>query len=288
MLESVQPDVHLVATLISLKSVIPAKTRDTARQVVRVVCDELMKRVASPTRQAILGSLNRAQRNRRPRHNEIDWNRTIKANLKHYQAKYKTIIPEVRIGYGRKRSSLRDIILCIDQSGSMASSVVYSSVFGAVMASLPAVSTRMVVFDTSVVDLTEEMADLVDLLFGVQLGGGTDINRALTYCQGLITRPRETILVLISDLIEGGNQQPMISRAMSIVDSGVQMVSLLALSDEGAPSFDHNIAAQMAALGAPAFACTPDQFPDLMAAAINRADIGQWAAQRGIVTSRKS
>jgi len=273
MLEAVQPDVHLVATLISLKSVIPSKTMDTARQVVRKVTDELIRKLANPMRQAVNGSLNRAIRNRRPRHNEIDWHRTIRANLRHYQPEYKTIVPETRIGYGRKRSALRDIILCVDQSGSMASSVVYSSIFGAVL-----VRTQMIVFDTSVVDLTEELHDPVDLLFGAQLGGGTDINRALTYCQGLVRRPTDTILVLVSDLCEGGNKVEMLKRAASLVASGVQVVALLALSDQGAPYFDHDNAAQFAALGVPAFACTPDQFPDLMAAAISRRDLGQWAS----------
>ena len=155
MLEAVEPDVHLVANLISLASVIPAKTKETARLVVRKVCEDLEKRLASQMRQSVMGALNRAARNRRPRHNEIDWNRTIRANLRHYQRDYHTIIPETRLGYSRKKSQLRDIILCVDQSGSMATSVVYSSIFAAVLASLPAVRTQLVVFDTAVVDLTE-------------------------------------------------------------------------------------------------------------------------------------
>jgi Mg-chelatase subunit ChlD len=286
LLATVEPNVHLVADLMALKSVMPTKTRDTARQVVRRVVEELQRKLANPTRQAILGSLNRATRNRRPRHSEIDWQRTIRANLKHYQPRYRTVIPETRIGYGRKRAALRDIILCVDQSGSMGASVVYSGIFGAVLASLPAVRTRMVVFDTEVVDLTDELQDPVDLLFGVQLGGGTDINRALTYCQGLVRRPQETILVLISDLYEGGSRDEMLKRAAALAGSGVQLIALLALSDDGAPGYDHSVAAALAALGAPSFACTPDLFPDLMAAAINRQDIGQWAAARDIVTAR--
>ncbi len=286
MLEAVEPDVHLVANLVSLSRVMPAKTKETARLVVRRVVDELLRKLASPMRQAVMGSLNRAQRNRRPRHNEIDWPRTIRANLKHYQPEYKTVIPATRIGFGRKRAALREIILCVDQSGSMASSVVYSGIFGAVLASLPAVSTRMVVFDTAVVDLTEELDDPVDLLFGTQLGGGTDINRALSYCQSLVRAPQETILILISDLYEGGNQKEMLKRAASLAASGVQMIALLALSDDGAPGYDHQVAAAYAALGIPSFACTPDLFPDLMAAAIGRQDIGQWAAARAIVTAR--
>jgi Mg-chelatase subunit ChlD len=286
LLATVEPNVHLVADLMALQNVMPTKTRETARQVVRRVVEELQRKLANPTRQAILGSLNRATRSRRPRHSEIDWNRTIRANLKHYQPRYRTVIPETRIGYGRKRSSLRDIILCVDQSGSMGTSVVYSGIFGAVLASLPAVRTRMVVFDTGVVDLTDELHDPVDLLFGVQLGGGTDINRALGYCQGLVRRPQETILVLISDLYEGGNREEMLKRAAALASSGVQMVALLALNDDGAPSYDHTVAAVLAGLGVPSFACTPDLFPDLMAAAINRQDLGQWAAARNIVTAR--
>lgn len=286
MLEAVEPDVNLVSDLISLSSIMPNKTKETARIVVRRVVDELQRKLANPTRQAIMGSLNRATRNRRPRHNEIDWNRTIRANLRHYQPGYRTIIPETRIGYGRKRSSLRDIILCVDQSGSMATSVVYASVFAAVLASLPAVNTQLVVFDTAVVDLTEKLQDPVEVLFGTQLGGGTDINRALTYCQGLVKRPMETILVLISDLYEGGNNQEMLQRVGSLVMSGVQFITLLSLNDDGAPYFDHYNAAAFAELGIPAFACTPDKFPDLMAAAINRQDINQWAARNDIVTSR--
>ena len=286
MLEAVEPDVHLVADLLSLNRVMPGKTKETARLVVRRVVEELQRKLTNPTRQAVMGSLNRATRNRRPRHNEIDWNRTIRANLKHYQPDYRTIIPETRIGYGRKRSSLRDIILCVDQSGSMATSVVYASIFAAVLASLPAVKTQLVVFDTSIVDLTEQLQDPVEVLFGTQLGGGTDINRALGYCQGLVRNPTETILVLISDLYEGGNKAEMLKRVAALVASGVQFITLLALNDDGAPYFDHSNAAKMAGFGIPSFACTPDQFPDLMAAAINRQDIGKWAAAQDIVTAR--
>ena len=285
MLRSVQPDVHLVATLLSLNRLMPHKTKDTARQVVRTVVEQLERQLANPLRQAVSGSLNRAARNQRPRHNEIDWLRTIRANLKHYQADYRTIIPERRIGFARKSQSLRDIVLCVDQSGSMAPSVVYASVFAAVLASIKAVSTQVVVFDTAVVDLTPLLADPVDVLFGTQLGGGTDIDRALAYCQGLVQRPQETIMILISDLYEGGNAAQMLARAAALVDSGVQLIALLALDDNGAPSYDHRHAAHFASLGISCFACTPDKFPDLMAAAIRKQDMLQWAAQQEIAVA---
>jgi len=287
-LAAVEPDVHLVANLIALSQVIPEKTRATARLVVRRVVDDLERRLANPLRQAVTGSLSRAVRNRRPRFAEIDWPRTIRANLRHYQLDYQTIVPETRIGHGRKRTALRDVILCIDQSGSMAPSVVYSSVFGAVLASLPALATRMILFDTAVVDLSDKLSDPVELLFGAQLGGGTDIAQALGYCQSLVRDPQNTILVLISDLYEGGNREEMLKRTAALVSAGVQVVALLALSDQGAPVYDHQNAAAFAALGIPAFACTPDLFPELMAAAIQRESLNLWAATHDLVVAAGS
>lgn len=279
MLETVVPDVHLVATLMSLCDVIPEKNKEMARQVVRQVVDELLQKLSAPTQQAVTGALNRSSRRRNPRYNEIDWKTTITKNLKNYQPEYKTIIPEIRIGYGRKRKSMKDIILCLDQSGSMGTSVIYSGIFGSVLASIPAVSTRMVVFDTAVVDLTDDLQDPVDLLFGVQLGGGTDIAQALTYCQSVVTRPQDTVLVLVTDLYEGGDPREMRKKFVSLVDSGVQLIVLPALNDDGAPSYDKSHAEFLASIGVPTFACTPDKFPDLMAAALSKQDIGMWASQ---------
>lgn len=287
LLQAVEPDVHLAATLISLSRVMPARTRDTARQVIRQVVDDLMRRLEHPLRQAVGGSLTRAVRNRRPRLNEMDWPRTIRANLRHYQPEYRTIIPEQQIGFGRRRSSLKHLILCLDQSGSMANSVVYAGVCGAVLASIPSLRTSVIAFDTSVVDLTEDLHDPVELLFGIQLGGGTDIHRALTYCQGLITRPEETILVLLTDLYEGGSREGLLKQVSGFLRSGVQVIVLLALSDNGSPGYDHHLASSLAALGVPAFACTPDLFPDLMAAAISRREIVGWLAERGIVAAAR-
>ncbi len=287
MLNSVEPDVNLVSTLVSLAGVMPKKSKETARIVINKVVNELMKKLDEPMKSAIKGALNRAEKNRRPRFSEMNWDRTIRANLKNYQEKYKTIIPETLIGYGRKsRKTMREIILCIDQSGSMANSVVYSSVFGAVMASLPAVRTRLVVFDTSVVDLTEKIEDPVEVLFGVQLGGGTFINKAVGYCQELIREPKNTIFILISDLYEGGVEKELLQRTSEMVESGIQFIALLALSDEGAPSYDHNLAEKLSTLGVPCFACTPDLFPDMMAAAIKRENLNQWASDQNICATR--
>ncbi|MEU5638922.1 VWA domain-containing protein [Streptomyces milbemycinicus] len=271
MLEAVEADVHLVGTLLSLNKAMPETTKTTARAVVRKVVDDLEKQLATRTRATLTGALDRTARTSRPRHRDIDWDRTIRANLKNYLPAHRTVVPERLIGYGRAAHGVKkDVILCIDQSGSMAASVVYASVFGAVLASMRSLATRLVVFDTAVVDLTEELDDPVDVLFGTQLGGGTDINRALAYCQSQISRPADTVVVLISDLYEGGIRDEMLGRVAAMKASGVQFVALLALSDEGAPAYDREHAAALAALGAPAFACTPDLFPDVMAAAIEK------------------
>jgi Mg-chelatase subunit ChlD len=286
LLEQVEPDVHLVASLVSLGSVIPARTRETARQVVRKVVGDLEKHLRGPMQQAVRGALQRVQRTSRPRPNEIDWDRTIRKNQRHYSREHQAIIAERVVGFARRRSALRDIVLCIDQSGSMASSVVYASIFGAVLASLRSVSTRFVLFDTAVVDRSHELRDPVELLFGTQLGGGTDIQRALAYCQSIITRPAQTILVLISDLYEGGDARELLARAAALKQSGVHVVCLLALDDQGAPAHDPDHARALANLGIPAFACTPDLFPELMAAAISKQDLAIWAARHEIVAAR--
>ncbi|MFD5876134.1 VWA domain-containing protein [Streptomyces sp. NPDC060322] len=276
MLEAVEPDVHLVGTLLSLGKAMPETTKETARAVVRKVVEDLEQRLATRTRATLTGALDRSARARRPRHRDIDWDRTIRANLKNYVPRpgregSGTVVPERLVGYGRAdRSVKKEVILCVDQSASMAASVVHAAVFGAVLASMRTVSTRLVVFDTAVVDLTDQLDDPVDVLFGTRLGGGTDINRALAYCQSRITRPADTVVVLISDLHEGGIRDEMVRRAAAMTASGVRLVTLLALSDEGAPSYDRAHAAALAALGAPAFACTPDLFPEVMAAAIEK------------------
>lgn len=297
MLDAVEADVHIVATLLQLGGAMPETTRETARAVVRKVVADLERRLAGRTRATLTGALDRSARTGRPRHGDIDWNRTIRANLKHWvplpgtgdavgstgsggadreggergAAGAGTVVPERLIGYGRAGRAVRkEVVLCVDQSGSMASSVVHAAVFGAVLASMRSLDTRLIVFDTAVVDLTDQLDDPVDVLFGTRLGGGTDINRALAYCQARLTRPADTVVVLISDLYEGGMRDGMVQRVAAMKRSGVEFVALLALSDEGAPAYDRDRAAALAALGVPAFACTPDLFPEVMAAALEK------------------
>jgi len=282
-LDNVTPDVNLAATLMSLKDALPESSRTVARRIVKQVVDDIERRLADRTRSAARGALDRSSRTSRPRPAEIDWDRTIKANLKHYQPEHRTVIPERLVGHARRRRSLAaELILALDQSGSMAGSVIHAGVLSAALASIPTLETKVIAFDTAIVDLSEELDDPVELLFGIQLGGGTDIDQALGYCQTLVTHPTKTVLILVTDLYEGGDQDSMLRRAASLLRAGVRLIVLLALSDDGAPGYDHELAAHVAALGAPVFACTPDRFPDMLAAALEGRDVNAWAADEGI------
>ena len=276
----VTPSVELVGTLMSLKGMIPDRTKETARMVVAAVVEELIKKLESEIVSAVRGALDRSRHSPIKSLPNLDWKRTIGRNLKNYVAEKKTIVPERFFFWSRQmRRKEWNVIVCMDQSGSMADSVVYGAVTGAILASMPALETHVVVFDTEVVDLTERCTDPVDLLFGVQLGGGTDINRAVKYCQGLVHDPRRTLFILITDLFEGGNQSELLRRLREMVEDGVRAVTLLALSDSGVPSYDENLAKRLRALGIPCFGCTPQLLPELLSGAIKGVDLEKLAAR---------
>jgi hypothetical protein len=275
MLKNVQPNVQLVGTLMSLKGQIPERTKETARMVVRAVVEQIKLALEQKIRQAVLGALNRREHSPLPSASSIDWKWTIGRNLKNYQPQLKTIVPERVYFYSRaQRSNNWTVIVDMDQSGSMADSVVYGAVCGSIFASLPALETHVVAFDTEVVDLTAQCGtDPVDMLFGVQLGGGTDINKSVGYCEQFIQEPKSTLFILITDLFEGGNQAQLVRRLGDMVASGVRVMCLLALNDSGTPSFDEQLARKLAALGIPCFACTPQRLPELLEGALRGANL---------------
>ena len=286
-LKNIKPDINMVTNLMALKGKIPGNAKDTARELVKAVVDEITKRLENDLRQAVIGALNRKNHSPIPSIKNIDWKYTINRNLKNYNLQYKKIIPDRFYFFENgKRTKNWTVILDIDQSGSMADSVVYASVIGSIFASIPALDTRVVAFDTEVVDLTEQCAnDPVDMLFGIQLGGGTDINKSITYCQQFITEPKRTMFILISDLYEGGNQAAMIRRMTEMHESGVKVISLLALSDSGAPWYDEHTARKLSSIGIPCFACTPNLLPEFLEGALKGYDLKEMAkkvAAKGI------
>ena len=281
MLKNVEPNPQLVGTLMALKGRIPERTKETARIVVRAVVEKIKRLLEQKIRQAVMGALNRKEHSPLPQASSIDWKWTIGRNLKNFQPSLGTIVPEKVYFYSRaQRSNNWTVIVCMDQSGSMAESVVYGSVTGSIFASLPALNTRVVAFDTEIVDLTEQCGnDPVDMIFGVQLGGGTDINKAVAYCEKFVTDPSQTIFFLISDLIEGGNQAQLIRRMKEMVESGVRVICLLALSDSGIPTFDENVAKRLSEAGVPCFGCTPNKLPELIEGVLKKQNLKALAAR---------
>lgn len=274
-LKNVKPDISMVSTLMSLKGQIPEKSKETARLLVKEVVDEIMKRLEMNMRRAVTGAMNKRAHTPIANFASTDWKRTIDRNLKNYDRASKRLIPEKFYFFERnQKQKAWTVILDIDQSGSMAESIIYSSVMGAIFASMPALETHVVAFDTEVVDLTELCRqDPVDMLFGVQLGGGTDINKSVSYCQSLITDPKKTMFILISDLYEGGVRKGLLRRLEEMHQNGVKVITLLALSDSGRPDYDKDLGKEISKLGIACFACSPDKLPDLVAAAIKGQDL---------------
>ena len=274
-LVNIKPDISMVGVLMSLKGQIPEKSKNAARELVRAVVDEIMKRLEQDLRRAVTGALNKKERSPIPSLPGTDWKRTITRNLKNYDRERGIIIPERFYFFERRKKSKEwTVILDIDQSGSMADSIIYSSLMGSILASMPALDTRVVVFDTEVADLSEAVRnDPVDLLFGLQLGGGTDINKSVRYCAGLIEQPGKTMFILISDLYEGGVEAGLLRKLREMKESGVKCIVLLALCDSGTPAYDRELARKIASLGIPSFACSPDMLPTLVEAALKGHDL---------------
>lgn len=280
LLRDVTPSVELVGTLMSLRGMIPEQTKETARQVIRAVVEEIRKRMQAEIERAVRGALDRSRHQPIPSLPNMDWKRTIARNLKNYVPSLRTIVPDRFFYYARQQRRREwNVIVCMDQSGSMADSVVYGSVMGSIFASLPALETHVVAFDTEVVDLTAQLSDPVDLLFGIQLGGGTDINRAVGYCQGFVGNPQRTLFILLTDLFEGGNESALVRRLEEMAASGVRAMCLLALSDSGVPSYDHDLAKKLANVGVPCFACTPGVLPQMLEAVLKGRNLEAVAAR---------
>lgn len=268
-------NVELVATLVSARGMVPEKAKAMARQIVREVVEELRKRLESEVRTAVLGALRRDRTSPLPVMRNLDWKRTIRRNLHGWDRERKRLVPERFYFWANQRRRHEwDVAILVDQSGSMAESVVYSSVMAAIFASLDVLRTRLLLFDTEVVDMTPMLVDPVEILFSAQLGGGTDINRAVAYAQAnFIERPDKTLFILITDLYEGGNGKELLVRMRKLVESRVKAVTLLALSDSGHPSYDHGMAKAFAELGIPCFGCTPRKLVELMAKVLQGGDL---------------
>ena len=280
MLAKVEPSIDLASTVLSLKNLVPDKAKAAARELVRKVVEELRKRLESRFAQAIRGALDRNRHSPFRSLPNLDWKRTIQRNLKNYSPELKSIIPEHTYFFSRQqRQAEWNVIIAMDQSGSMHSSLIYGGIMGAILASMPAVETHVVAFNhQDIVDLTEHCSDPVDLLFGVQLGGAEDYWKATCYCERFMHTPAKTLYILLADLYDTSpNESRFVKRMEFLLESGVKAICLLAISDKGQPSFNENLAEKLAKMGMPCFGCVPDKLPDLLAAVLKGHDLKKFA-----------
>jgi len=278
-LAHVKPDISMASAIMALRDHIPKKSKEQARALVQAVVDEIMKQMEQDLRRAVTGALNRRQHTPIPSLPNTDWKLTIRKNLKNWDAENKRLVPE-RFYFFENRRIHKDwhIILDMDQSGSMADSIIYASIMGSIFASIPALDTRIVAFDTQVVDLTETCGnDPVDILYGVQLGGGTDINKSVQYCSSFIEEPNRTMFILLSDLYEGGVEAGLLRQLGELKEAGVKVLVMLALTDRGVPSYDEALARKIAAMGIPSFGCTPSKLPELVGGVLRGDDLAALA-----------
>ena len=271
MLDGLEPDISTASLLMMLKDQIPQKAKDNARQYIAKIVEDINRRIADDIKRSVTAALNRREHSPIPSAAALDYDRTVRRNLRNYDPERKRIIPEKFWFFERvSHSASRTVILDIDQSGSMGESVIYSSVMGCILASMSSLKTYIVAFDTTVTDLTELCSDPVELLYGIQLGGGTDIEKSVAYCSELVAEPDKTTMFLISDLCEGGNRNGLLRRLGELKESGVNLIVLLAISDSGKPFYDEQIAGKIAAMDIPCFACPPEKLPEMLEAVLKR------------------
>ena len=279
LLENLEPDVSLASTILLLKDQIPKQSKESVRVFIRKIVEEINKLLEQDIRRAVTAAVNRRRHSPIPSASALDYKTTISRNLKNYRPELKTIVPERFFFFDRTSTTAANkwtVILDIDQSGSMGESVIYSSVMSCILASMSSLKTRIVAFDTSIVDLTEKSGDPVDLLFGFQLGGGTDIDKSVAYCRQFVENPAKTIFFLITDLDEGGNRAALLRRLEEMKASGITVICLLALADGGRPYYDAQMAQRVAGLGIPCFACNPERLPQLLERAFRGQDLAAF------------
>lgn len=280
LLENIEPDINLASTILTLKDMIPKRSKDSVRAFIQKIVEQINQLFEQDIRRAVTAAVNKHEHSPIPSAAALDYKMTIRRNLKHYSPELHTIVPEHFFFFERASTSAANkwtVILDIDQSGSMGESVIYSSVVSCILASMSALKTHIVAFDTNIIDLTEKCDDPVDLLYGFQLGGGTDIDKSVIYCQQFIENPKKTLFFLISDLEEGGNRAAFVRRMEEIKSSGVTLICLLALSDSGEPYYDKQMAQRLSNLGIPSFACSPQMLPELLSRAFKGMDLSDFS-----------
>lgn len=267
--DSIRTSPELGAALLRIKGTISPALADGLRTLIARIVADVLERLRRPMTTALTGARQRHRRSPHASARNFDWRRTIAANLGHADPRTgRLLVEEVRFMSRQRRHNVAwDIIIVVDQSASMSSSLLHSAVMASILAALPGMSVRLILFDTSVVDVSHLVHDPVEILMTSQLGGGTDIASAVGYAAAQVTQPTRTVLALVSDFEEGGSVSSLVTRVRGLADSGVTMLGLASLTDDGAPCFDRTVADKLAAVGMRIAAMTPDRFADWLAEA---------------------
>ncbi len=262
-LEQMKPDMSLLKTVLQLKHLMKGEVLETAKKIARAVAEELSEKLAQSTRQALTGRLDRNSRSPVRSARNIDIHKTIRRNLKNYDKENETLVlKDVYFSSRVKKYNKKTVIIAVDESGSMLGSVIYSAVMAQIMSKLPFAEIKLVIFDTEIVDLSGMVEDPVEVMMSVQLGGGTDIGKALSYCESLIQTPSDTCVLCVTDLCEGGYPRILLNTAQNIMTSGAKLSFLTALDECANPVYDKNMGQLLADMGAFVGALTPDQLGD--------------------------
>ncbi|MHB1001338.1 MAG: VWA domain-containing protein [Armatimonadota bacterium] len=269
-LENIDPSYDLLKAVLSFKGMMKGRVLDLARRIVKQVVDDLTRKLSKEIRRALWGKLNRRQRTTLKCASNLDFKRTIRSNLKNYDLESKRIVLQNLYFYSRTRRHMPwHIIMAVDCSGSMADSVIHSAIMAGIFRGLPSMRVSLLAFDTSIIDFTEQVDDPTEVLMSVQLGGGTDIAKAIRYCETLVQQPHRTILVLVTDFYEGGSPEGMIASIKRLREAGVVVLGLAALGSDAVPVYDHEMAERCVAAGAEIAALTPQRLAEWLATIIS-------------------
>lgn len=268
-LRKLEPSTDLLRVLLTFRGQLKGRVLDEARRLIRQVVEEIRARIEPEIRNAFVGRIDRFRRGHLRVARNLDWRGTIRRNLKHWDPeRRKLLVEEIRFFSRRERRLPWTIVLCVDQSGSMAGSVIHSAVTAGILAGLPLLKVKLVAFDTSAVDLSGYVDDPVEVLMGVQLGGGTDIGKAMAYCESLVEDPSRTVIVLVSDFFEGAAPGPLIATCRRLAEARVRLLGLAALDPAANPVYDHAMAERLAATGMEIAALTPRRLAQWLAKTI--------------------
>jgi Mg-chelatase subunit ChlD len=269
-LRRLEPNFDLLKMLLTFRGHLKGEVLGEARRIIRSVVDEIKQRLAAEVNRAFSGRRNRFRHSNVKIMQNLDWRGTIRKNLKNFDTRRKQMLIDRVLFFSRVQRRLPwRIILCVDQSGSMAGSVIYSAVMAGILSGLPLIDVKLVVFDTAVVDLSDHVEDPVEILMSVQLGGGTNIGQAMRYCEQLLDDPHRSIMVLVSDFCEGGEPSRMIASSQRFRESGAKLLGLAALDENANPSYDVHMAERLAAAGMDIAALTPKHFAEWLAKTIS-------------------